>query len=183
LSAEAGTVDELLETASGEAYDVVDAAVIDVDDVLDHGVGPGDHNALMPFCVLSHTADTGIEATANTLGDLIGELCAGMFGLIGSAEPTSAKKWVEVEVVAQGMEELVVDTLSELLYHSEVENLIFCAFRVSTGPKDFAVRVKAGGVLVGAVEPVGPPIKAVTYHDLVVEQRDDAWYCRVYFDV
>ncbi len=137
----------------------------------------------MPFCVLSHTADTGIEATANTLGELIGELCAGMFGLIGSADPSSARKWFEVKVVAQSVEELVVDTLSELLYHSEVENLIFCAFRVSTDSKDSAVRVKAGGVLVGAVEPVGPPIKAVTYHDLVVEQRDEVWYGRVYFDV
>lgn len=158
-------------------------AEIDVDDGPDHRVGPGDHNARMPFRVLSHTAETGIEATANTLGELIGELCAGMFGLIGSAEPSSARKWVEVKVVAQAVEELVVDTLSELLYHSEVENLIFCAFRVSTDPGNLAVRVKAGGVLVGAVEPVGPPIKAVTYHDLVVEQRKDVWYGRVYFDV
>ena len=132
--------------------------------------------------VLSHTADTGIEVTADSLADLIGELCAGMFGLMASVEPSAAEKWVEVSLVAQTVEELVVNTLSELLYHSEVENLIFCAFRVSMGP-DLAVRVKAGGLLVDAVEPVGPPIKAVTYHDLVVEQRDDIWYGRVYFDV
>jgi len=132
--------------------------------------------------VLSHTADTGIEVTADSLADLIGELCAGMFGLMASVEPSAAEKWVEVSLVAQTVEELVVNTLSELVYHSEVENLIFCAFRVWMGP-DLAVRVKAGGLLVDAVEPVGPPIKAVTYHDLVVEQRDDIWYGRVYFDV
>jgi SHS2 domain-containing protein len=132
--------------------------------------------------VLSHTADTGIEATADSLGNLVGVLCTGMFGLMASVEPSAAKRWVEVNLAAQTVEELVVDALSELLYHSEVENLIFCAFQVSMGP-ELALRVRAGGLLVDAVEPVGPPIKAVTYHDLVVEQRDDIWYGRVYFDV
>jgi SHS2 domain-containing protein len=51
------------------------------------------------------------------------------------------------------------------------------------GPDDLAVKVQAGGLLVDAVEPIGPPIKAVTYHELVVEQRDGVWYGRVYFDV
>ena len=48
---------------------------------------------------------------------------------------------------------------------------------------DLAVSVKADGLSVDAVESVGPPIKAVTYHDLVVAQRGDGWYGRVYFDV
>ena len=137
----------------------------------------------MAYRVLSHTADTGIEATADSLAGLIGELCAGMFGLVAAVVPSAAKKWVEVSLVAQSVEELVVDTLSELLYHAEVENLTFCAFRVSMGPDDLAAKVQAGGLFVDAVEPVGPPIKAVTYHDLVVEQRDGVWYGRVYFDV
>jgi SHS2 domain-containing protein len=33
------------------------------------------------------------------------------------------------------------------------------------------------------VEPTGPPIKAVTYHAVVVEQREEDWLGRVYFDV
>ena len=75
----------------------------------------------MAFGVLSHTADTGIEATADSLADIIGELCAAMFGLIAPVEPSAARRWVGVNVVAQRIEGLVVDTLSELLYHAEVE--------------------------------------------------------------
>ncbi len=44
LLVEAGIVDEFFETTSGEAYDVVGGAVIDVDDVIDHGVGSGEHD-------------------------------------------------------------------------------------------------------------------------------------------
>ena len=137
----------------------------------------------MAFGVLSHTADTGIEATADSLADIIGELCAAMFGLIAPVEPSAARRWVGVNVVAQRIEGLVVDTLSELLYHAEVEDLIFGAFRVLMNSDDLEVSVKAGGLSVDAVESVGPPIKAVTYHDLVVAQRGDGWYGRVYFDV
>lgn len=137
----------------------------------------------MPYRVLSHTADTGIEATADSMAALIRELAAGMFGLIAPVEPGAAGRWVELRVEAPTVEDLAVDTLSGLLYHSEVEDLVFCAFEVVKEPDAIAVRVKAGGVPAGAVESVGPPIKAVTYHDLVVEERDDGWYGRVYFDV
>ena len=44
--------------------------------------------------VLSHTADTGIEVTADSLADLIGELCAGMFGLMASVEPSEDNRYL-----------------------------------------------------------------------------------------
>jgi SHS2 domain-containing protein len=45
------------------------------------------------------------------------------------------------------------------------------------------IDVEAGGVPTPAVQAEGPPIKAVTYHGLVVEERDGGWFARVYFDV
>ena len=41
----------------------------------------------MPYEVLSHTADSGIEATADTLPELIGVLATGMFDLMAPAAP------------------------------------------------------------------------------------------------
>jgi SHS2 domain-containing protein len=137
----------------------------------------------MAWHVLSHTADTGIEATADSLSALLGELSAGMFGLIAPLEPSEAERWIEMSVTASSVDELVVDTLSELLYTAEVEDLIFCAFRISIGPGILSAVVGAGGLPTRLVEPVGPPVKAVTYHDLIVEERDGGWYGRVYFDV
>jgi SHS2 domain-containing protein len=137
----------------------------------------------MSYRVLSHTADTGIEATGDSLSSLVTELATGMFSLVATIEPSAAVRWAQVRVESATPEDLVVDTLSELVYLSEIEDLVFCAFKVDSSRGPLAISVEAGGVPVAAVEPSGPPIKAVTYHRLVVEEREDGWYGRVYFDV
>jgi SHS2 domain-containing protein len=106
-----------------------------------------------------------------------------MFGLMAEAERESLEKWIEIQVESPTVEDLAVDTLSALLYDSEVEDLFLCAFEVIMAPDAFALTIRAGGVPTGRVEAIGPPIKAVTYHNLVVEKRDHGWYARVFFDV
>lgn len=133
----------------------------------------------MPHRVLSHTADTGIEATAETLSDLLGELLAAMFALM--AEGLAARRWIETTVESETVSDLVVDTLSEALYYSEVEDLMLCAFEVEAEPGKATVRL--GGLPMGEIEATGAAIKAVTYHGLAVEERPGGWYGRVYFDV
>lgn len=133
--------------------------------------------------VLPHTADTGVEAVAGSLAALISELAGAMFGLIAEEVCESVEKWIEIRVESPTVEDLAVDTLSALLYHSEVEDLFFCVFEVKQAADAFALTMRAGGVPTGTVEAVGPPIKAVTYHSLIVEKRDHSWYGRVYFDV
>jgi SHS2 domain-containing protein len=137
----------------------------------------------MAHRVLSHTADTGVEATADSLAELIHELAEGMFESVARLDRTEAKQWVEVTVESPTVEDLVVDTLAELIYQSEAEDLLFCAFRVKTAPNASRASVEAGGVPMSRVEPSGPAIKAVTYHRLIVDETDGHWYGRVYLDV
>lgn len=136
----------------------------------------------MPYTVLSHTADTGIEATAASFPELLRELATGMFELMGSAQPNATEQSVTVDVYSTSSQELVVDALSELLYLSEVEDLFFYRFDVAaTGPG--GIRITAAGVRNAAIELTGPPIKAVTYHDVAVEETEVGCYGRIYFDV
>lgn len=137
----------------------------------------------MSYRVLPHTADTGIEGTAETLDSLIAVMSQGMFELVGRCKASSPRRWLTLTIDAETVEDLLVDTLSELLYLSETEDLLLCDFRVSVEPGGRTAKVEVGGVRANAVEPAGPPIKAVTYHDLVVERRVGRWYGRVYFDV
>jgi SHS2 domain-containing protein len=137
---------------------------------------------VLPYTVLSHTADTGIEATAASLPELLRELATGMFELMGNPQPGAAEHTITVEVESTSNEELVVDLLAELLYQSEVEDLFFYRFEVKqTGAA--TIRLTASGVPNTAVELTGPPIKAVTYYDVAVEEIDTGWFGRVYFDV
>jgi SHS2 domain-containing protein len=137
----------------------------------------------MPHNVLPHTADTGLEATASSLAALIAELAAGMFGLIAEVRPDRVHRWVDIAVQSATPEDLAVDVLSTLLWHSEVDDIHFSSFEVRQGPDPLEVTVRAGGAPASEAEATGPPIKAITYHGLVVEKREGGWYGRVYFDV
>ena len=135
------------------------------------------------FEVLSHTADTGIAVEAATLPELLAWAARGMFSLMYDLEATSPEATVEVAVASAGLDELLVDLLAELLYRSEADDVIPCRFDVVTASPT-EVRMSVG---VAPMEPAalhGPPIKAVTYHDLAVEQSADGrWSARVVFDV
>jgi SHS2 domain-containing protein len=136
----------------------------------------------MAHTTLSHTADTGIEATAPTLHALIEELALGMFGLMAPVDSCPAGTEVDTTITASTIEDLVVDALSDLLYLAETGDLHFCRFEVAGNGKT-TVRIRASGVPLVDIDASGPPIKAVTYHQLEVSERDEGWYARVYFDV
>jgi len=138
--------------------------------------------SVLPYEILSHTADTGIEATAPSLAGLIDELATGMFQLMGKVEPCPSDDTIEVELAAPTPEDLVVEILSELLYVSEVEDMVLCGFHTTmAGPA--TAHVTAGGAPTSHVDVTGPPIKGVTYYDITVGRRGAGWFGRVYFDV
>lgn len=137
----------------------------------------------MPVTVLSHTADTGIEVTADSFSELLEELAAAMFGLVVDLDRCTPGRWVELALFSDTIEDLVVDSLSELLTSAEIEDVVYCRFEAAADESRCEARLRAGGAPTADVEIVGPPIKAVTYHDLVVEQRPHGWFARVYFDV
>lgn len=136
----------------------------------------------MAFEILDHTADTGIEARAASLPDLVRELATGMFATMAKVEPCPSGEEISIDVSAPTAEDLVVEVLSELLYESEVQDLFLCGFETRM-PSPHRIEVTADGVPTSEVELSGPPIKAVTYHELTVENTGKDWFGRVYFDV
>ena len=135
-----------------------------------------------PYTVLSHTADTGIEATGRTLAALIENLAFGMFDLMYDAAALPPTDSVQLEVPTAAPAELLVDVLSELLYRSEADDAAYGDVTVATGSDVTGVAARGASTLGADLK--GPPIKAVTYHDLLVEERaDGTWRGRVIFDV
>lgn len=147
---------------------------------MEHPDGYG--HAMAPYEVLDHTADTGISATGDTLARLVGALAIGMFELMAEVETCPEGYSVEFEVSAATTEDLVFEALSELLYRSEVEDLLFCDFDIEVR-EDQKLWIRASGVPTSQVELSGPPIKAVTYHEIEATETDEGWSATVYFDV
>lgn len=135
------------------------------------------------YRVMSHTADTGIEVRADTWAELLECAATGMCSLMYDTEAGDEISVLPVEVVAADPESLLVDLLSELLYVSEVHDVAPIAFSIRTASPTL-VAMDVTGVPAGAGSLVGPPIKAVTYHDLEVRRLDDgSWRATVVFDV
>lgn len=132
--------------------------------------------------ILDHTADTGIEATADSLPSLIETLASGMFSLVATVGDDAPDRVVEFAVSAPDPADLAYEALSELLYHSDVENLVFSEFAARLVDPS-TIYVVARGVDASGIELIGPPIKAVTYHQLEIRETGDGWRGKVYFDV
>ena len=132
--------------------------------------------------VLSHTADTAIIAYGPTKRELFENSAFAMFDLmfgIGGREGTDR---VRIQVSAPTVEDLLVDWLSALLFEAETNDLALCSFDIDGFDED-SLTGWAVGLPLADVELSGPPIKAVTYHELTVEQTPTGWSAQIVFDV
>ena len=135
----------------------------------------------MSYRVLAHTADTGIEVEGETLEDLLVNAAHGMFALM--YEPVEASPVaIDFAVSEEGLEELFVQWLSELLFLSESREVAFNRFEVHELSEQRVVG-EASGIPYASARLIGPPIKAVTYHQLELGETADGWRARVIFDV
>lgn len=132
--------------------------------------------------VLSHTADTAILVHGTTLEEILENAAFAMFDLMFGIVDLVGEDRVQVEVEATTTEDLLVDWLSTLLFEAETRDLALCSFGIDT-LGDRRLSGWAMGVPVASVELIGSPVKAITYHDLVVAQRARGWSARVLFDV
>ncbi len=129
---------------------------------------------------IDHTADTGLTVRAATLPELLSAAAEGMFRLMYGEVPSTDRRIV-FTVPDEPPVDLLYDVLAELLWRSEAEDLAVGHVEVVSVGAGY--RVEATGASTADVELVGPPIKAVTWHDLVCERRDAGWFARVIFDV
>ncbi len=140
----------------------------------------------MPYSLLEHTADVGLEVEAASLPELFSDAVRGMSDVITDVERVEAIEEQPIEARAEWLDVLLLEFLSEALYRFEVKGEIFAGARVEVDqtPDGWSL----SGVVAG--EPFDPirhttrvMIKAVTYHQLALEQSDSGWRGRVIFDI
>jgi SHS2 domain-containing protein len=135
------------------------------------------------FHLLEHTADIGLEAVAPTRAELFATMGAGFKALLYGASPAAERHRHEVRVAAGDCAELLVAWLNEILYLCEREDLVPARFEVTALSDTELVAAIHGEVYDPKRHVVERTAKAVTYHRLLVEERRDGWYARVYIDL
>lgn len=130
------------------------------------------------FLEIEHTADWELEVWAEDLPGLLEEAARGMYALAGVKWDETHSREVSFFLSAEDPESLLVGFLAELLYYLEQEGLAFYRFILQAN--QYNLNVLAVGAPVTQLQ---KEIKAVTYHNLKIEQNAAGLKTRIVFDV
>lgn len=121
--------------------------------------------------IIPHTADIGIRVYGKDLKELFKNAAYGMFDIIADLDGLTSSITQSIEVKAPNKEELLVVWLDELLYNFYTKQIIFFDFKISE-LDDKHISAEALGRNVGENRNrLKTEIKAVTYHELKIEEK------------
>jgi len=129
-----------------------------------------------------HPSDLGLEARADTLGELFEALAEGLAAQL-CRRGAQGEVTVPVGAASEDVEALLVDFLGELLKLFHVDRFVPARIRVRRCDET-SVRASVDGETYDpARHELGPEIKAVTYHQLKVAREGECWTGRVILDL
>ena len=127
---------------------------------------------------LDHTADIALRVWGEDFFALLRQSARGMYDLMGVKGDWKVRKKVEFIIEESNREIQLVDFLNEVLYLIEDDGTIVETFTFSSDER--GLRVHGSGYEAKSIQ---RNIKAVTFHNLVVEETDFRLETRITFDV
>lgn len=140
----------------------------------------------MAYRLLEHTADLGIEVSAETIDTLFLESLRAMTDCITRLDRVGLGESRRLALVASDLEQLMVNWLTEAIFLFETEGLVLAGgdVRIESADGSWSLTARVQG------EPFDLShhglkvlIKAVTFHRLQVRQREEGWTARIIFDI
>lgn len=148
--------------------------------------------AIKDFEIIPHTADLKIRVFGKTREELFKNALIGMFQSMRPIAPACRYDENErlvcptltvsrdVGVNSGDIESLLVDFLSDALYLSDVHNEAYLHVTIDSLDNNRIIAHVKGIEIKGFEE---SEIKAVTYHDLHIVQKDGLWQTEIVFDI
>jgi SHS2 domain-containing protein len=135
----------------------------------------------MIFEELPHTADIRIRVKAESLEALFSESAVAMMKIMyGVNEPGTVQRTISIE--ADEVENLMMDFLSEVLFLSEVDDLVFSSAEVSLSGNHLQATL-SGEPFDPGKHRAGTEIKGVSYSGLRILKEDPGYVLDILFDV
>jgi len=133
------------------------------------------------FEFFDHTADIGVRVFGATREELFVNAAAALWEAIGVRKKEEGRR-KKFRIEAGSVEDLLHDWLSELLFEFSAHGVVYDELEISS-LKSQVIEATARGGAVDLSE-ARVEVKAVTYHQLRVEQRpDSSWMATVILDV
>lgn len=139
---------------------------------------------MVDYELIEHTADIGVRVRAADLKTVFEAAAAAMFDVIAenlNVTGRTKRLNISVSVDASGPEELLVRWLNELLSLADCKDVFFTDFKIT----DFSptmIKADISGLsrkyFKGKRE-----VKAVTYHETLIQKKGNEYQAEVIFDV
>lgn len=139
------------------------------------------------FKIIPHTADIGLSVTASSREELFADAVFGLRSLLLSKISFKNSDLKKIQLEAITLEDLLVQWLSELNFLFETKYWMLAriddlTISVSEGLFQLNANI-SGGLLEFVGSEIELEVKAVTHHDLNIEQSNDVWSVKIFFDL
>ena len=127
---------------------------------------------------LEHTADIALRVWGEDFFTLLRQSADGMYDLMGVDVELTVLKKIKFKIEDNSQEIQLVDFLNEVLYLVEDEHARYDLFVFNKVEEGIIVQASGYGV-----KSLQQNIKAVTFHNLVIEETDSGLEVSITFDV
>jgi len=135
----------------------------------------------MSFVEISHTADVKIQIRAPTLEALFSDACDALMQVIyGTSRKGILKK--DIAITSQDIDSLLLDFLSEVLFVSEVEAIVFSKADVHIDGTNLYAELE-GEPFNRQKHAKGTEVKGISYSGLLIRHDANGFMVEILFDV
>ena len=135
------------------------------------------------FSLIDHPADLGVEARGDTLAEAFEQAATGLMSVILDLSSVETRVSREVFLEASDLEHLLIKWLAEVLYLYDGEKFVSREFSISQLQQNSLRATLLGETFVAEKHVTRLDVKAVTYHQLLVEETDTVSRIRVFLDI
>lgn len=135
----------------------------------------------MPFEELDHTADYMYRCTGSTIDELFTSASMAIFSLMFDVRDDDSIE-IGIRLKAGDYETLLYELLSEIIYLSEVENMVFSGIDIDIHDHSLDA-IARGGKFMKEKHAGGTEIKGISRYDMNIENTGGRYCVDVIFDV
>jgi len=134
------------------------------------------------FKFLEHTADIKFRAFGKSIEEAFSNSALAMFNSMYK-EKIKEEKEIEISVEGHDLISLLYNFLEELIFYLDSENFFLSIIKeIKIDKEKFKLSAKLGGDNAENYK-IGLDVKAITYSDMQVLEKDKKWLTQVVLDV
>ncbi len=140
------------------------------------------------YRLIDHTGDIGIEVKGENLQELFKDAISALYSIFLDLKILKKKGEEELIIEGKDLEEILVETLNEIIYLFEVKKIIFIDFKefaIEENQDKISLKSKMSYDVFDSTRHkiLGAGVKAATYHNIVVKKENDKYFARIIIDV